>query len=319
MLRVSRFMEALCDGAPTSALPRDRRNDESPVVIWHPCAHDPSTAGTGTGTELDTTESLALLEQLHLARVRSLILSGSDPMARSDFFKIIARARELDLNVLLSTDGSRLTGMNAVKLAAYGLDYVGIQIDGLQYTHNHVQRSRHAYQRALRGLRAARNAHLRVGMRMALSPMNAAELPAVVALADSERIDRFHLSQPCPADCAHDSAQNTSLRDMTRASLEWLFDYVWMRAQKGNAGDFVTSQHAASSAYLLHWVSTRAPHHLGAIRERIACASKAKGAGILLIDALGRVHRGSARLDETCGNVRERPFSDIAEQRLIHA
>jgi MoaA/NifB/PqqE/SkfB family radical SAM enzyme len=308
-------MEALRDGTPIAPLNRNQRDRINPFVIWHPCLSDPSISGH----QLDTPEALALLDQLCTARVRALILSGCDPMARPDFYKIIARARELELRVLLSTDGSRLTCMNAVKLAAYRLEYVGIHIDGLQYTHNHVQRSRHAYQRALRGLRAARNAELRVGMHMALSPMNAAELPAVVALADSERIDRFHLSQPCPADCTHNAARDASLCDMTRASLDWLFDHVWKRTQNGNAGDFVTSQHAANGAYLLHWIAKHMPHRLPGMREYVARKDESDAAGMLFIDPIGAVHPGTTRLNVTYGNVRDQLFGEIAARRLIPA
>ena len=310
-------MEALRDGTPLPPLSRKRRNQSGPVVIWHPCRDD--HAPVTPGSELDTQDALALLEDLHAARVRSLILAGPEPMMRPDFFGIIAHARELGIRVLLSTDGSRLSAMNAVKLAAYRLDYVGIQIDGLQPTHNHVHHSRHAYQRALRGLRAARNADLRVGMRMALSAINAVELPAVLALAESECIDRFHLSQACLADCAHGNDRQSPPRDMTLAALEWLFDHVWMRAQKGDAGDFVTSQHAANGVYLRHWMARRAPHRLPDLRERVVRPAEARTAGVLHIDPAGGVHPGTARLDITFGNVRERAFTDIATEHPARA
>jgi MoaA/NifB/PqqE/SkfB family radical SAM enzyme len=240
------------------------------------------------------------------------MLSGSEPMMRPDFFKIVARARELGLRVALSTDGSRLTAMSALKLAAYRVDYVGIQIEGLQPTHNHIRRSRHAYQRALRGLQAARNAGLRVGMRVALNTLNAAELPAIVSLAESECVGRFHLTQTPPKDGAQDMEPGNAPREMTLATLEWLFDHVWKRAQKGDAGNFVTSQLAADRAYLLYWMISRMPDRLPELRERIDRNAAAKDASVLGIDPFGNVHPIATGVHATLGNVREQPFGDIA-------
>ena len=310
MFRVSRFMEALRDGAPIPPPPRKRRGHAEQAVIWQPCRHGDIPAGSGS--ELDTHEALALLDQLHAAQVRSLILSGSEPMMRSDFFRIVAHARELGLRVALSTDGSRLTAMSALKLAAYRVDYVGIQIEGLQPTHNHVRRSRHAYQRALRGLQAARNAGLRVGMRMALSTLNAAELPAIASLAESESVDRFHLTQALPADCAQGGEPCNAPQEMTLAALEWLFDHVWKRAQKGDAGNFVTSQHAADRTYLLYWMITRMPDRLPELRKRIDRNAAANDTGLLSIDPFGNVHPNATGVHTTLGNVRDLRFADIA-------
>jgi len=310
MFRVSRFMEALRDGTPIPPPPRKRLGHAGQAVMWQPCRQGDIPAGSGS--ELDTHEALALLDQLHAAHVRSLVLSGSEPMMRSDFFRIVAHARELGLRVAISTDGSRLTAMSALKLAAYRVDYVGIQIEGLQPTHNHVRRSRHAYQRALRGLQAARNAGLHVGMRMALSTLNAAELPAIVSLAESENVDRFHLTQALPVDCAQGGEPCNAPREMTRAALEWLFDHVWKRAQKGDAGNFVTSQHAADRSYLLYWMITRMPGRLPDLSKRIDRNAAAKDAGLLRIDPFGNVHSNVTGLHAALGNVRNQRFGDIA-------
>ncbi len=316
MFRVSRFMEALRDGTPIPPAPRKRRGHAVPAVIWHPCQDALTTPAPGS--ELDTHEALSLLDQLHATHVRSLILSGNEPMTRPDFFRIVARARELGLRVALSTDGSRLTAMSALKLAAYRVDYVGIQIEGLQPTHNHIRRSRHAYQRALRGLGAARNAGLQVGMHMALNTLKAAERPAIVALAESESLDRFHLTQAPPADCPQGGAPCNAPQQMTLAALEWLFDHVWKRAQKGDAGNFVTSRHAADRVYLLYWMITRMPNRLPELRERIDRSAATKHAGVLNIDPFGNVRTDTTGLREALGNVREQRFSDIADIAARH-
>jgi len=303
-------MEALRDGTPIPPPPRKRRGHAGQAVIWHPCRDDRTPAGSGS--ELDTHEALALLDQLHAAHVRSLILSGSEPMVRPDFFRIVAHARELGLHVALSTDGSRLTAMSALKLAAYRVDYVGIQIEGLQPTHNHVRRSRHAYQRALRGMQAARNAGLRVGMRVALSTLNAAELPAIVSLAESENVDRFHLTQAMPAGCEQGDEPSNAPREMTLAALEWLFDHVWNRAQKGDAGNFVTSQRAADRAYLLYWMITRMPDRLPDLHKRIDRNAAVNDTGLITIDPFGNVHPNATAVHTTLGNVRDQRFGEIA-------
>ncbi|KWR89584.1 heme d1 biosynthesis radical SAM protein NirJ [Cupriavidus sp. IDO] len=320
MFRLSRFMEALRHAGP---VPPPRR-PAGPVVIWNlvrrcnlNCKHCYSTsADTEFKGELSTAEALDVLGQLKAARVPALILSGGEPLLRPDLYEVAARARALGLHLSLSSNGTLLDASHAERLAATGFDYVGVSLDGLQATHDRFRRSPAAFERALAGLRAARDAGLRVGVRMTLTEANAAELPALVGLTEAEGIDKFYLSHFNYAGRGRSHQSDDARHAGTRAALDWLFDHVWARTQRGHAGDFVTGNNDADGVYLLHWIARRHPARLADMRQRLLnWGGNATGVGVANIDNLGNVHPDTMWWQVTLGNVRERPFGDIWADR----
>ncbi|WP_454712661.1 heme d1 biosynthesis radical SAM protein NirJ [Cupriavidus nantongensis] len=320
MFRLSRFMEALRDDGP---LPPPRP-PAGPVVIWNlirrcnlNCRHCYATsADTDFKGELDTAEALDVLRQLHDARVPALILSGGEPLLRPDLYQIAAHARALGFHLSLSSNGTLLDAGHAARLAAAGFDYVGVSLDGLPATHDRFRRSDGAFAQALAGLRTARAAGLRVGVRMTLTEANAAQLPELVALAEHEGIDKFYLSHFNYAGRARSHRADDARHARTRAALDWLFDHVWQRARQGSAGDFVTGNNDADGVYLLYWIASRFPHRVADMRRRLErWGGNATGVGVANIDNLGNVHPDTMWWHVTLGNVRQRPFGAIWADR----
>ncbi|NSX14278.1 heme d1 biosynthesis radical SAM protein NirJ [Cupriavidus taiwanensis] len=320
MFRLSRFMEALRDDGP---LPPPRP-PAGPVVIWNlirrcnlNCRHCYATsADTDFKGELDTAEALDVLRQLRDARVPALILSGGEPLLRPDLYQIAAHARALGFHLSLSSNGTLLDAGHAARLAAAGFDYVGVSLDGLPATHDRFRRSDGAFAQALAGLRTARAAGLRVGVRMTLTEANSAQLPELVALAEREGIDKFYLSHFNYAGRARSHRADDARHARTRAALDWLFDHVWQRARQGSAGDFVTGNNDADGVYLLYWIASRFPHRVADMRRRLErWGGNATGVGVANIDNLGNVHPDTMWWHVTLGNVRQRPFGAIWADR----
>ncbi|SPD68801.1 Radical SAM protein (plasmid) [Cupriavidus taiwanensis] len=320
MFRLSRFMEALRDAGPVPPA----RKAAGPVVIWNlirrcnlNCRHCYATsADTDFKGELGTAEALRVLQQLHDARVPALILSGGEPLLRPDLYDIAAHARALGFHLSLSSNGTLLDAGHAARLAAAGFDYVGVSLDGLPATHDRFRRCDGAFAQALAGLRVARAAGLRVGVRMTLTEANAAQLPDMVALAEREGIDKFYLSHFNYAGRARSHRAEDARHARTRAALDWLFDHVWQRTRTGHAGDFVTGNNDADGVYLLHWIAQRYPHRVADMRQRLQqWGGNATGVGVANIDNLGNVHPDTMWWHVTLGNVRERPFGEIWASR----
>ncbi|MDR0457909.1 MAG: heme d1 biosynthesis radical SAM protein NirJ [Burkholderiaceae bacterium] len=320
MFRLSRFMEALRDNPPVAPA----RKPPGPVVIWNlirrcnlNCLHCYSTsADVDFKGELSTAEALAVLEQLRAAHAPALILSGGEPLLRPDLYDIAARAKALGLHLSLSSNGTLLTGDHARRLAQTGFDYVGISLDGLQATHDKFRRHADAFADALTGIRRARDAGLRVGVRMTLTEANAGELPAVIALTEAEGINKFYLSHFNYAGRARTHQGETARHRVVRAALDALFEHVWARARRGDAGDFVTGNNDADGVYLLHWIERRFPGRSADMRARLVnWGGNASGVNVANIDNLGNVHPDTMWWQVTLDNVRERPFGAIWADR----
>ncbi|MDR1969668.1 MAG: radical SAM protein, partial [Burkholderiaceae bacterium] len=261
-------------------------------------------------------EALGVLEQLRAARVPALILSGGEPLLRPDLYQIAARAKALGFHLSLSSNGTLLTDGHARQIAQTGFDYVGISLDGLQATHDQFRRHADAFADALAGIRRARAAGLHVGVRMTLTEANAGELPAVIALTEAEGIDKFYLSHFNYAGRARNHRRETARHRATHAAIEGLFEHVWARARRGQAGDFVTGNNDADGVHLLHWIVRRFPERVPDMRQRLVnWGGNASGVNVANIDNLGHVHPDTMLWSVTLGNVRERPFGAIWADR----
>ncbi len=101
MLRISHYLRALAGHcpAPRVAPPGSSR---PPVVIWNllrrcnlTCKHCYATSADSVfRDELDTPAALQVIDDLHDAGVRVLILSGGEPLLREDLFQLSAYARD---------------------------------------------------------------------------------------------------------------------------------------------------------------------------------------------------------------------------------
>jgi heme d1 biosynthesis radical SAM protein NirJ len=316
MFRVSRFMNEILRPTPTA-----RGAPPGPVVIWNlvrrcnlTCRHCYSiSADIDFPGELGTAETMRVLEDLKAARVPALILSGGEPLLRPDLFDIAARAKSLGFYLGLSTNGTLIDVPLAGRIAATGFDYVGISLDGLAATHDVFRRRRGAFDAALNGLRLARDMGVKVGMRFTLTQANAAELPALLELAEAEAIPKFYLSHLNYAGRGNVNRREDAQLRTARAAMDVLFERAWAYAKAGLEREIVTGNNDADGVYLLQWARAHVPdldeQHL---RAKLAeWGGNSTGVNIANIDNLGNVHPDTMWWDCTLGNVRTRPFGAI--------
>src|SRR5690606_25090535 len=115
MLRISHYLRALAqpEAAPASGGPATPLL-RPPVVIWNllrrcnlTCKHCYATsADSPFRNELNTKEALRVIDDLHEAGVRVLILSGGEPLLRPDLFQLAGHARAKGFFVALSSNGT---------------------------------------------------------------------------------------------------------------------------------------------------------------------------------------------------------------------
>ncbi len=316
MLRITRYLKELRDGAPLTS----ERQPAGPVVIWNlvrrcnlTCQHCYSiSCDRDFPGELGTDEVFAVMDDLRAFGVPVLILSGGEPLLRADLFDIAARAKALRFYVGLSTNGTLIGSHNIGRIAAAGFDYVGISLDGTRATHDRFRRKAGAFDAALHGIRLCRDAGIKVGTRFTLTQDNADDLPAMLELLEQERIDKFYLSHLNYAGRGYTNRRKDAWLETTRRAMDLLFDTCWGWLEQGEEKEFVTGNNDADAVYLLRWAAQRAPERLPALRARLAgWGGNASGVNIANIDNLGNVHPDTYWWHYSLGNVRQRPFSEI--------
>jgi heme d1 biosynthesis radical SAM protein NirJ len=320
VFRVSQFMQELSQ--PTRLA--GRHDPPGPVVIWNlirrcnlTCQHCYSiSADVDFPGELTTAEVCGVMDDLKAFRVPVLILSGGEPLLRKDLFEIAARAKRMGFYVGLSTNGTLIDASMAERIAGLGFDYVGISLDGMRATHDRFRRKEGAFEASLAGLRHCRARGVKVGLRFTLTQDNAADLPRLLALAEAEAIDKFYLSHLNYAGRGNKNRGTDAHFQTTRRAMDSLFDTAWEYQRRGLAKEIVTGNNDADGAYLLLWARKRLPEREAHIRAKLAeWGGNASGVNVANIDNLGNVHPDTMWWNYTLGNVRERPFSEIWQDR----
>jgi Fe-coproporphyrin III synthase len=320
MFRVSQFMREIHNPTPVGP----RRDLPGPVVIWNlirrcnlTCTHCYSISGdVDFPGELSTEEVFRVMDDLHAARVRVLILSGGEPLLRPDIFEISRRAKEMGFYVGLSSNGTLIDRESAARIAEMGYDYVGISLDGLRDTHDGIRRRKGAFDASLEGLRACRDLGIKVGMRFTITRENAREFPALLALMDGEGIDKFYLSHLNYAGRGNKNRGGDAVHAMSREAMDLLFETCLRDVERGGNREYVTGNNDADGVYFLLWARTRFPDRELHLRGKLAqWGGNSSGVNIANIDNLGNVHPDTMWWHYSLGNVRERRFSEIWNDR----
>jgi heme d1 biosynthesis radical SAM protein NirJ len=327
MLRLSQFMRDLAapEGTaptvlPSRALPRARPGPPRPVVIWNlirrcnlNCRHCYSiSADVDFPGELSTDQVFAVMDDLRGFGVPALILSGGEPLLRPDIFEVSARAKAMGFYVGLSSNGTAMDAAMADRIAGIGYDYVGISLDGLEATHDRFRRQRGAFAASLAGVRHCRDRGLKVGLRFTITRDNAAELPALLDLAEAERVHKFYLSHLNYAGRGNRNRGDDAEHAMTRAAMDLLFDRCWDQARHGVEREVTTGNNDADGVYLLHWARRRMPERAERLRAQLLrWGGNSSGVNVANIDNLGNVHPDTMWWHHSLGNVKDRPFSEI--------
>jgi heme d1 biosynthesis radical SAM protein NirJ len=319
MLRISHYLRALAGQSPpprTSA-PGSCR---APVVIWTllrrcnlTCKHCYATsADSPFRDELDTRAALQVIDDLHAAGVRVLILSGGEPLLREDLFELSAYARAKGFFVALSTNGTLIDEHNIEQVAAAQFDYVGISIDGLEATHDAFRQLKGSFAASMRAIQLCREQGIRVGMRTTLTQENYPQLPALLDILDEYDVQKFYLSHLNYSGRGKRSRTLDAHQQMTREAMTQIFQRAWQDIENGRDSEFVSGNNDADAILLLHWVQEQMPQHREFLQEMLrAWGGNASGSGIANIDNTGEVHPDTYWWQHSVGNVRQQTFRDI--------
>jgi MoaA/NifB/PqqE/SkfB family radical SAM enzyme len=174
-----------------------------------------------------------LLRDLASMDVLNVALSGGEPLAHPDFFRIGARARELGFVVRVKSNGHALRGELARRLRDEVDPFVTeVSLHGATaVTHDRQTRVPGSFVRLIENLREMNELGLRVKINSTLTVWNEGETAAMYELADSLGLPlRFDL-QVSPRDDGNRTPLNVSptddgIRDLMRVEDERMSRYA---------------------------------------------------------------------------------------------
>ncbi len=232
------------------------------------CIHCRATATElSSPSDLSTAKALGIIDQIAAAANPILVLSGGEPLFRSDIFQLARYATDQGLRVALATNGTLVTKEVARMIVDAGVKRVAISLDGADAaTHDSFRGIPGAFEAAVYGLRNLRVLGMSVQINMTIARHNAHQLPQVLELAKALGADALHTFLLVPVGCGVDIAEEQMVPpEEYEKMLNWFYD----RSLEGG----------------IELKATCAPHYFRVVRQRRAAegrsaraAAEARGA-----------------------------------------
>jgi heme b synthase len=157
--------------------------------------------------QLTTEEGRGLIDAISKVGKPILIMTGGEPLMRSDFFELARYATSQGLRAVLATNGVLVTAEIAREIAAVGIPRVSISVDGpTAVEHDAFRKVPGAFEGSLKGIENLRSAGVSVQINATLTRRNRHQLAGIMKLAEDIGADAFHVFLLVPTGRAKDLA-----------------------------------------------------------------------------------------------------------------
>jgi radical SAM protein with 4Fe4S-binding SPASM domain len=176
--------------------------------------------------ELSTAEILQVAEDIRACGDPIVILTGGEPLVRTDIYEIARRCSGLFTRVAMATNGTLVDDVTAKMIADCGIQRVSVSMDGATAaTHDAFRGLPGSFDATLRGFDALRRAGVSVQVNVTVSACNVNEMEDILALALRRGADAFHVFVLVPVGCGAELSADVRLApaEMEKV-LRWLFD-----------------------------------------------------------------------------------------------
>ena len=278
------------------------------------CAHCRGSAGSGHFSgELTTGEGFKLVDQIMEVAKPILILTGGEPLMRSDVFEIGSYAANRGLRVVMGTNGTLITPEAAAALKKIPIARVGISLDFPRAElQDEFRGQKGAFEAALAGIANARRAGIEIQVNSTITSKNVDLLDELIALALDVGAVAFHpfLLVPTGRGKGLESAELPP--EQYEATLHKIYD------KQQELGDRLFFKPTDVPHYMRvvrqrqrgnGAAATAGPHHGGHPANVITRGCLA-GTGFAFVSYQGKV-KGCGYLDVEAGDVRKESFAEI--------
>jgi radical SAM protein with 4Fe4S-binding SPASM domain len=201
-------------------------------------------------SDLSTQTARNIIDQIAAVSSPILVLSGGEPLFRSDIFELARYGTDKGLRVALATNGTLVTKQVAQKIVDSGVKRVAISLDGADAaTHDTFRGIPGAFDAAITGFRNLKELGMSVQINTTIARHNAHQLPDVLNLARSIGADALHTFLLVPVGCGVDIASEQMVPpEEYERMLNWFYD----RSLEGG----------------IELKATCAPHYFRVVRQR---------------------------------------------------
>lgn len=192
---------------PTSVFPPFRDLQYPRIVAWIStltcnlkCVHCYPTAGKVETAELTTEESKACITEFAATGVKSIFMSGGEPLMKKDLLELIKHATDEGIMMFLCTNATLLSEKRGQQLKEAGLKRVFVGFEGTSpETVDRFSGVKGTLQRKIEGIRGSVKAGLLTSIDFVATAYNYHEMDASITLVQKLGVNGFSLKRFVPA------------------------------------------------------------------------------------------------------------------------
>ena len=144
--------------------------------------------------ELTTEEGKKLMDQICQVSKPLLILSGGEPLLRSDIYELIKYGASKGLKMGLGSNGCLIDDVVAAKLKLAGIATVSISLDShIPTQHDEFRGVEGSWQKAVNACKALRKNNILVQVNTTLTQQNYDQIESIMSLTEEIGVENFHL------------------------------------------------------------------------------------------------------------------------------
>jgi MoaA/NifB/PqqE/SkfB family radical SAM enzyme len=149
------------------------------------CVHCRASATMGPHKgELGTGEALRLLDQISEVGKPIIILTGGEPLLRSDIFDITRYGADLGMRMVMALNGTLITEKVAQELVDAGIQRISVSLDGSSpETHDRFRQVEGAFEGTLRGIDLLKKVGMEFQINTTITKTNLDQIPKIQELA----------------------------------------------------------------------------------------------------------------------------------------
>jgi len=261
--------------------------------------------------ELSLEDVTRVIDDITVVSKPILVLTGGEPLYRSDIFDIASYAVSKGIRTALATNGTLIDREIAQSIRAAGISRVSVSIDGSDaQTHDGFRGIPGSFDKALRGALLLRDEGVGFQFNVTITKRNIDQIDDILNFAVNSGAAALHIFMLVPVGCGVLIADTEMISsEKYEDVLNWFYD--------------------RSKNTQLEFKATCAPHYYRLMRQRAGMEGRAlsmeqdgmaamtrgclAGSGVCFISHSGDV-QPCGYLPLVTGNVLDMPFSEIWEK-----
>lgn len=190
------------------------------------CVHCRASAGRGPyPNELSTDQCKRLLKEAVGFARPTIILTGGEPLMRKDIFDIAGYGSELGLRMVMAPNGTLVTLEIARRMVDAGIQRISISLDAASAAkHDAFRGVPGAFQGAIEGIRAAREAGLPFQINSTITRINHDQMEGILQMAMEMGAAALHIFLLVPTGRAEEMRDQELSAQEYEKTLHWFYD-----------------------------------------------------------------------------------------------